>query len=86
MDFWQLLYIIDWFLFGIVALTVLYLMVFTIASLFFHQHVLTKTKQQNRFIILIYAYNNSGVIHTVKFWSYTYCKIYFSTIVSTTAI
>lgn len=66
MDFWQLLYIIDWFLFGIVALTVLYLMVFTIASLFFHQHVLTKTKQQNRFIILIYAYNNSGVIHTVK--------------------
>ena len=66
MDFWQLLYIIDWFLFGIVALTVLYLMVFTIASLFFHQQVLTKTKQQNRFIILIYAYNNSGVIHTVK--------------------
>ena len=66
MDFWQLLYIIDWFLFGTVALTVLYLMVFTIASLFFHQHVLTKTKQQNRFIILIYAYNNSGVIHTVK--------------------
>ena len=66
MDFWQLLYIIDWFLFGIVALTVLYLMVFTIASLFFHQQVLTKTKQQNRFIILISAYNNPGVIHTVK--------------------
>ena len=66
MDSWQILYIIDWFLFGIVALTVLYLMVFTIASLFFHRHVLNKTKQQNRFIILIYAYNNSGVIHTVK--------------------
>jgi len=66
MDFWQLLYIIDWFLFGIVALTVLYLMVFTIASLFFHQQVLTKTKQQNRFIILISAYNNPEVIHTVK--------------------
>ena len=66
MDFWQLLYIIDWFLFGIVALTVLYLMVFTIASLFFHQQALTKTKQQNRFIILISAYNNPGVIHTVK--------------------
>ena len=66
MDFWLILYIIDWVLFGITALTALYMLIFTIASLFFHQQDVPKTKHQNRFIILIPSYNNPGVIHTVR--------------------
>ena len=66
MDFWLILYIIDWFLFGIVALAVLYMFIYTIASLFYPQRDVPKTKQLNRFILLIPSYNNSGVIYTVK--------------------
>ena len=66
MDFWLILYIIDWFLFGIVALAVLYMFIYTIASLFYPQRDVPKTKQLNRFIILIPSYNNPGVIYTVK--------------------
>ena len=51
MDFWQILYVIDWVLFGMMALTALYMLVFTITSLFFHQHDIPKTRNQNRFII-----------------------------------
>lgn len=66
MDFWLILYIIDWFLFGIVALAVLYMLIYTIASLFYTKRDVPKTKQLNRFIILIPSYNNPGVIYTVK--------------------
>lgn len=66
MDFWQILYVIDWILFGMMALTTLYMLVFTITSLFFHQHDIPKARHQNRFIILIHSYNNPGVIQTVK--------------------
>ncbi len=66
MDFWLILYIIDWVLFGIMALTALYMLVFTIASLFYNQKETPKTKHQNRFIILIPSYKNPRVVHTVK--------------------
>ena len=66
MDFWLILFIIDWLLFGIVALAVLYMLIYTIASLFYTKRDVPKTKQLNRFIILIPSYNNPGVIYTVK--------------------
>lgn len=66
MDFWLILYIIDWGLFGIVTLAVLYMFIYAIASLFFHKNEVPKSKRQNRFIILIPAYKNPNVIYTVK--------------------
>lgn len=66
MDFWLILYIIDWILFIIVSLTVLYMLVFTITSLFARKGEVPKTRHQNRFIVLIHSYNNKGVIQTVK--------------------
>ena len=66
MDFWLLLFIIDWVFFGIVSLTVLYILFFTIASLFAHKGEIPKTKHQNRFIVLIPSYDNPNVIYTVK--------------------
>lgn len=65
MDFWIVLYIIDWTLFGICALTALYMLVFTVASLFARQGALPKSKHQNRFIVLIPSYHNKSVIPTV---------------------
>ncbi|MBO7115954.1 MAG: glycosyltransferase [Prevotella sp.] len=65
MDFWIILYIIDWVLFGIVTLTALYLLFFTVMSLFFRKNEIPKTKHQNRFIILITSYKNKGVVQTV---------------------
>ena len=46
MDFWQLLYIIDGILFIATAGTVLYLGIFSIASLFNRTSVLQKAKKQ----------------------------------------
>ena len=65
-DFWILLYIIDWTLFVLVAITVLYLGVFAIASLFNRHTAFNKAKKQNRFAILIPSYMQDDVIeHTV---------------------
>ena len=61
-DFWILLYIIDWTLFALVACTVLYLGVFTIASLFNRNMVFNKAKKQNRFAIIIPSYMQDDVI------------------------
>ena len=66
MDFWLILFIIDWLLFGIVALAVIYMLIYTIASLFYTKREIPKTKQLNRFILLIPSYNNPGVVQTVK--------------------
>ena len=66
MDFWLILFIIDWLLFGIVALAVIYMLIYTIASLFYTKRDVPKTKKLNRFIILIPSYNNPGVVQTVK--------------------
>ncbi len=62
MDFWLLLNIIDWTLFLLIAGTVLYLGIFTIASLFNKNSVINKAKQQNRFVILIPSYRQDKVI------------------------
>lgn len=66
MDFWIILYIIDWTLFAFVALTVLYMAVYAIASLFEKSSVLNKAKIQNRIVVLIPSYQQDDVIeHTV---------------------
>lgn len=66
MDYWQLLYIIDGILFIATAATVLYLGVFSIASLFNRGNTLQKAKKQKRIVVLIPAYKQDAVIeHTV---------------------
>ena len=66
MDFWVILYIIDWFLFIITAGTVLYIGIFSIASLFNKNSVISKAKTQRRFVVLIPAHRQDEVIeHTV---------------------
>ena len=66
MDFWLILHIIDWTLFILVSLTTLYMLFFSVTSLFYHKSTIPKTRQQNRFIILITSYKNPKVIQTVK--------------------
>lgn len=62
MNFWWFLYIIDGLLFAFVALTVLYFLVFSIASLFKHRNEVKKAKIQNRFIVLIPSYKQDASI------------------------
>lgn len=62
MDFWDILYITDWILFVITGGTVLYLGVFSIASLFKRKNELPKAKKQNRIVVLIPAYKQDQVI------------------------
>ena len=66
MDFWIILYIIDWTLFVVITGTVLYMGVFAVASLFSRHIDIPKSKKQNRFVILIPSYRQDHVIeHTV---------------------
>ena len=66
LDFWLILYIIDWTLYAFVACTVLYLGVYAIASLFGKNTVINKAKTQKRFAILIPSHKQDEVIeHTV---------------------
>lgn len=62
MNFWFVLYIIDWGLFIITAGTVLYLSIFAIASLFTRSSEPQKARKQNRIVILIPAYKQDEVI------------------------
>jgi cellulose synthase/poly-beta-1,6-N-acetylglucosamine synthase-like glycosyltransferase len=62
MDFWIILYIIDWILFIPVAGTVLYLGIFSVASLFTRESVWDKAKTQNRFAIIIPSHKQDKVI------------------------
>ena len=62
MDFWVILYIIDWFLFIIVAGTVLYLGVFAVAALFSRKSAPIKSKNQSRIVILIPALRQDDVV------------------------
>lgn len=62
MDFWLILYIIDWFLFIVIAGTVLYLAVFAIAALFNRNTEPPKAKKQKRIVVLIPAYKQDEVI------------------------
>lgn len=58
MDFWWILYIIDFALFLPVAITVIYILVFAILALFRTTRDIKNAKQQNRFIVLIPAYKS----------------------------
>ncbi|MBP5776329.1 MAG: glycosyltransferase [Prevotella sp.] len=62
MDFWLILYIIDWLLFILTAGTVLYLGVFAVSSLFRRRSDVPKAKKQNRIVVLIPAYRQDDVI------------------------
>ena len=62
MDFWIILYIFDWILFVPVAGTVLYLGIFSVASLFTRNTVQDKAKTQNRFTIIIPSHKQDNVI------------------------
>lgn len=67
MDFWIILYAIDSFLFVICGLTVLYMTIFTITSLFAKDVRMIPAKKSNRFVVLIPAYKCDDVIEdTVK--------------------
>ena len=62
MNLWWILYIIDGLLFTVAALTVLYLFIFAIASLFYKHDEINRAKRQNRFIIIIPSYRRDDVI------------------------
>jgi len=62
MDFWIILYIIDWVLFIPVAGTGLYIGIFSIFSLFSRSTEIIGSKNQRRFCILIPAYKQDKVI------------------------
>ena len=69
MTFWNIFTIIDWIMFILISLTVLYLGVFAITSLFVRHSETPKAKKQNRFIS-----NASAVIKLLRpvarFWLY----------------
>ena len=62
MNFWYILYITDWVLFIPIAGTVLYLGFFAIAALFNRHTNIPRSKHQNRFVIIIPAYQQDDVI------------------------
>ncbi len=62
MNFWYILYITDWVLFIPVAGTVLYLVFFAVTALFNRHHNIPRSKKQNRFVIIIPAYQQDEVI------------------------
>ena len=67
MYFWDLVYYIDITLFILVSLTVLYMGIFALASLFSTHSEIPSSRQQNRFIVLIPAYRNGlGTEKTVQ--------------------
>lgn len=67
MNFWLILFIVDWLLFIPIAATVAYLTVFAVASRFHKQAAVPKSKRQNRFIVLIPAYKKDDtVLRAVK--------------------
>lgn len=67
MNFWWILYAIDWLMFIGAALTVAYGVFFSLAAMSNKHNDIPKAKRQNRFIVLIPAYRNDHVIlNTVK--------------------
>ena len=58
MEFWDILYYSDLFFFIFVCLTVMYMGLFAMASMFSHHQDVPKTRIENRFIIFIPAYKN----------------------------
>ena len=67
MNIWSIFIFLDWTLFVLVSLTVLYLGFFAITSLFVRHSNTPRTKNQNRFIILIPSYKSGKSLEmTVK--------------------
>ena len=62
MDFWTVLYTLDWILFIPIAGTVLYLGFFATAALLNRHTNIPRSKQQNRFVVIIPAYHQDDVI------------------------
>ena len=62
MGLWVILYIIDWTLFIGVAITTIYFFFFSVTSLFYKQNTASKSKRQNRFIILIPSYRQDDAV------------------------
>ena len=62
MNIWLIIVIIDWILFILVGGTVLYLGVFSVASIFTRDTVQGKAKIQNRFVIIIPSHKQDHVI------------------------
>ena len=60
--FWWILYIVDWTLFIAVTLTAAYVTFFSLVSLISKVHAVPKSRNQNRFIILIPSYKRDDVI------------------------
>ena len=61
-SFWDIMMWTDLLLFIVVALTVLYLGIFAVASLFNKSHEAPRTKKQNRIVVLIPSYRQDAVI------------------------
>lgn len=67
MTIWSIFIFLDWTLFVLVSLTVLYLGFFAITSLFVRHSETPRTKKQNRFIVLIPSYKSGRSLEmTVK--------------------
>ena len=62
MDYWFVLYFIDWGLFIVTAGTVLYLTIFAIASFIKRNHEQPRIKKQNRIVVLIPSFKQDDVI------------------------
>lgn len=62
MSIWSIINLLDLVLFIMVSGTVLYLAIFTLASLLGRKHDIPKAKKLNRFVILIPAYKQDDVI------------------------
>ena len=58
MEFWDILYYSDLFFFIFVCLTVVYMGIFAMASMFSQHQEVPKSRTENRFIIFIPAYKN----------------------------
>lgn len=67
MDFWNIIYYSDLAFFIFVSMTVVYMGVFAMASMFSQHQEIPKTRVENRFIILIPAYKNGhSALQTVR--------------------
>ena len=60
MEFWNIIYYSDLSLFVFVCLTVTYMGIFALASMFSQHQETPKSRKENRFIILIPAYKNGA--------------------------
>jgi cellulose synthase/poly-beta-1,6-N-acetylglucosamine synthase-like glycosyltransferase len=67
MTYWEIIDIIDLILFVFVSLTVAYMGIFALASMFSQHTEVPKAKKQNRFIVLVPAYKNGkATVKTVR--------------------